>query len=126
MAAKGLMGIMASLALATSTASAAPAVVGTDLNLRAGQGVDHRVIGVMPQGSIVDVAGCGDGWCYVRNYDGYASGRYLDIDRSPYAHAPPTRLQGYAVRAPTAVYGPTLSFGIGSPTYHAWDAPWVW
>jgi len=33
---------------------------------------------VLPRGSVVDVTGCGDGWCYVRSYGGYASAAYLD------------------------------------------------
>jgi uncharacterized protein YraI len=106
-----LMGASAILTVATlATSSAAPAIVGTDLNVRAGQGTQHSVIDVMPQGTIVDVTGCSDGWCYVRDYNGYASARYLDIDRRA----------GYAGRSAYAavpysagrVYQPGMNFGI--------------
>lgn len=97
--------------LASAVAHAAPAVVTTDLNLRAGQGTRYAVVGVMPQGAVVDVVGCADGWCYVRDYGAYASARYLD--RLPrYAPRPYYRRPGFSVY-------------IGPPRYRYWG-PWSW
>jgi uncharacterized protein YraI len=113
-----LIGATSILLLASGVAaSAGSAVVTTDLNLRAGQGTRYSVIGVMPRGSVVDVTGCGDGWCYVRDYGGYASARYLDAGRAAYAAAP------YAY----APYRPGVSFGLhfGSPGYRGWG-PFGW
>jgi len=66
------------LLFSTALAGAVPATATTDLNVRSGQGTNHRVVGVLPGGATVHVRGCGDGWCYVREYGGYASARYLD------------------------------------------------
>jgi uncharacterized protein YraI len=107
---------VALLLAAAATASATPAAVTTDLNVRSGQGTQHSVIGVMPEGTVVDVSGCGDGWCFVRDYNGYASARYLDVGSavrsgpSPYAAAP-------YVAAPFGYQEPGFSFGfhVGQP-----------
>lgn len=40
-------------AMGAGAAMAAPAVVTTDLNVRAGQGTNHPVVGVLPEGSVV-------------------------------------------------------------------------
>jgi uncharacterized protein YraI len=75
---KPLMYAAGILTLSAGMAAAAPARVATDLNVRAGQGTGYPVVSVMPAGAIVDVRGCGDGWCYVPEYGGYASASYLD------------------------------------------------
>jgi uncharacterized protein YraI len=67
------------LLLSTSLAAAAPARVTSDLNVRSGEGTGYPVVAVMPAGSVVDVSGCGDGWCFVHDYDGFASASYLDV-----------------------------------------------
>ena len=112
------IGLAATLLLSfTAVASATPAVVTNDLNLRAGQGTNHSVIDVLPQGSMVDVTGCGDGWCYVRDRGGYASASYLDVGSSAYAAIVPP---------PPVVYGPayhpgiSFSFGFGRPYHRHW------
>ncbi|MCJ8142901.1 SH3 domain-containing protein [Ancylobacter sp. A5.8] len=56
-------------------ASARPAVVTTDLNVRAGPGTGYRVIGSLPAGSSVDVGSCTGSWCRVAG--GFASARFL-------------------------------------------------
>ncbi len=70
-----------SLAMATTSAYAASAMVTTDLNLRAGPGTGYARIAAMPGGSIVDVRGCtrGYSWCrvYWRGYEGWAASSYL-------------------------------------------------
>lgn len=65
--------------LFAGAAFAYPAVVTNDLNLRAGPSTANRVIGTMPQGSIVDVIGCRGSWCEVewRGRVGFASRNFL-------------------------------------------------
>jgi uncharacterized protein YraI len=79
------------LVLSAGVAGAATAQVETDLNVRAGQGTGHPVIAVMPAGQTVEVSGCGDGWCYVHDYGGYASAAYLGTYGTAYVvpAAPP-------------------------------------
>jgi uncharacterized protein YraI len=114
-----LVGAAGALLLASGiTASAVPAVVTTDLNVRGGESTRYSVIGVMPEGTVVDVTGCGDGWCYVRDYDGYASAQYLDYGRATY------RTDRYAY-APARVHEPSFGLYFGSPSYHPWG-PFGW
>jgi uncharacterized protein YraI len=74
--------VLVAAALATAVgagaATAAPAIVTTDLNVRAGQGTSHPVVGVLPEGTVVETRGCGDGWCFIPQLGGYASASYLE------------------------------------------------
>ena len=104
----------AALLLSTGLASAAPARVETDLNVRSGEGTGYPVIATMPAGANVDVSGCGDGWCYVSDYDGFASAAYLDIAGIAYTSPGPV----YAAPPPVAV--------LPAPVYrerHYWSGP---
>ena len=71
--------------LSVGAASAAPGVTTSDLNVRKGQGTNYGVIAVIPGGSQVNVTGCGDGWCYVHEYRGFASANYIDAASQAYA-----------------------------------------
>ena len=53
------------LVVSTGFALAAPAVVQSAVNLRAGPGVDFPVITAMQAGAPVNVMGCGENWCRV-------------------------------------------------------------
>ncbi|HLH93362.1 MAG TPA: SH3 domain-containing protein [Xanthobacteraceae bacterium] len=53
------------LVVSTGIALAAPAVVESAVNLRAGPGVDFPVITSMQAGTPVNVIGCGENWCRV-------------------------------------------------------------
>jgi len=72
---------------ATSTleppAAAETATAKADLHLRAGAGMKHSPIGVIPAGATVEIGKCITGrvWCEVTygELTGYASRRYLDI-----------------------------------------------
>ncbi|WP_099866741.1 SH3 domain-containing protein [Pararhizobium haloflavum] len=72
-----------------SSAMAASALVTTDLNIRSGPGTQYRSVGVLPNGAVVNVAGCTSGysWCRVnyQGYDGWASSRYLAQQEGGYA-----------------------------------------
>jgi uncharacterized protein YraI len=93
------VGAASILALSASAASAAPARAVTDLNVRSGESTAYPVIAVMPAGEPVTVTGCGDGWCYVQEYDGFASADYLDVAGVVYGAPPPV----YVAPAPPAV-----------------------
>lgn len=102
------------LVVSAGLAAAAPAVVATDLNVRSGQGTGYPVIGTMQGGSVVEVRGCGDGWCYIPAYGGFASARYLDAGGA-YAAAP-------VYVAPPVYRSSGVSFGIhfGDRPRHHW------
>ncbi len=74
-----------------AVASAAPAVVATDLNLRAGPGTGYGVVAVLPAGATVNARNCGSGWCRVSyaGVTGFASASYLGTAMGSYAAAPP-------------------------------------
>lgn len=65
------------------TANAANAIVTTSLNLRTGPGTQYPVLGTIPKGYSVGVAGCvaGYGWCRVgyAGLEGWAASRYIAI-----------------------------------------------
>lgn len=99
-------------ALGVAPALARPAMVETDLNVRAGQGTNHRVIGVLPQGTVVDVRGCGNGWCYVPDLGGYASASYLEPVRGG-----AMRTERYAPYAGPMAYDPVWRDGYYDEPY---------
>ena len=72
---KSLMLAAGILLAGTFAASARPAVVTTDLNIRSGPGTRYAVIGSLPAGARVNVGSCSSGWCRVGG--GFASARYL-------------------------------------------------
>jgi uncharacterized protein YraI len=78
--------------IGATSAVAAPALVTTDLNLRAGPGTQYQSVGVLPNGAVVDVRGCTSGysWCRVnyQGYDGWASSRYLAQQEARYQGSP--------------------------------------
>jgi uncharacterized protein YraI len=69
-------------ALAPPATDAGIAQATSDLNLRAGAGMEHSPIGVIPAGAAVEIHDCIPGrvWCEVSygGMTGYASERYLD------------------------------------------------
>lgn len=71
----------ASLMLAGTAFADTAATAGTDLNLRAGPGVQHEITGTIKGGDEVSVAGCIESanWCEVNYGDqhGWAYGDYL-------------------------------------------------
>lgn len=112
------LALAAGLLLTTAgAASAAPALVTGDLNLRSGPGTNFGVIAVLPGGATVNVVGCASGWCRIawRSGYGYASSRYLDLGGGPgYVAAPPPPV--YAAPPPVVTFG----FGFGPRRYHDW------
>ncbi|WBU60813.1 DUF1236 domain-containing protein [Paracoccus albus] len=80
---RNLLGMtaVASMALAGSAFAQTMATAGTDLNMRAGPGVQHEVTGVIAGGDEVTVNGCIESanWCEVVYNDmtGWAYGDYI-------------------------------------------------
>lgn len=69
------------LVLASAAASAAPALVITNLNLRQGPGTDFGIITTIPGGTTVNVITCTGEWCNVTfgGRGGYVLARNLDM-----------------------------------------------
>lgn len=103
----GMVGAASALLFATSLAHAAPGVVTGDLNVRAGEGTNHRVLAVIPKGTPVEVEGCQDGWCFVHEYQGYASARYISSARDAFASYQPGNRLRYS--QPERFYGPSAA-----------------
>ena len=60
-------------------AAAAPAVMNTTANVRAGPGTSYHIVNTARRGETVDVQGCDGGWCYIRKSgpDGWVAARFL-------------------------------------------------
>lgn len=93
-------GTLAVSLLATTAMAQTSATASADLNLRAGPGPVHDILGVIPEGESVEVAGCleAENWCEVTRdgTQGWAYGAYLEteIEAEPVALiAPEARTQ---------------------------------
>jgi uncharacterized protein YraI len=110
------------MTLIPSTASAAtPALVVTDLNVRAGPGTQYPAVTVFPRNSRVTVIGCTTGitWCDVsgRGVRGWVSARYLNFSHRG------DRLLGPAYGASVGL--PIITFQIGPYwDHHYRDRTW--
>jgi len=88
-------GALAASLLATTAIAQTSATASADLNLRAGPGPMHDIIGVISAGNSVEVAGCLDdaNWCEVTldGTQGWAYGAYLEteIEAKPVALTAP-------------------------------------
>ena len=74
-----LRGAVLTTLLGPATAFASITTTTANLNLRAGPGMQHRVIVTIPAGSSVDIHSCGTTWCYLTwtRHSGFSNGRYL-------------------------------------------------
>lgn len=111
------------LALSATAATALPAVVRSDLNLRSGPGTEYGIVGSMPAGATVDVGSCTGRWCVVAygGEQGYAARSYLDmgaagipavVDEGPYySYAEPD--YDYGDGYYYGGYGPGVTLGFG-------------
>jgi uncharacterized protein YraI len=101
----------------TLAASAAPAQVTTDLNLRSGRGTEFAVLTTVPEGATVDANSCDGAWCRTSYAGrvGYVSESYLSFG---YAQAPVEVVPydyGYGY---SPWYGPNYAYGFGGG--HVW------
>src|SRR5262249_17373789 len=109
------------LALSADLASAAPARVRTNTNLRQGPGTTYGVTATVPAGSIVEISRCAAGGCTAnwRGRVGYMTASNLDLGApGPVAVAPP----GVVYPEPPIVYGPVY-YGpryYWGPRYRYW------
>ena len=96
------------ITLSAELASAAPALVLSNLNMRQGPGTNFAVVATIPGGSTVDVTGCTGEWCTVAwaGRGGYAIARNLDLGGAdPVGAYPPAVVEGPVVVAPPVYYG---------------------
>jgi hypothetical protein len=115
----GLVGLATLLlGLSVAAASAAPARVFSNTNLRQGPGTTFGVVAVVPGGSVVEVTGCAAEWC-TANWGGrvgYMIATHLDLRAGPVA--PPVAVYpGPPLYGPPYVYGPRIYIG---PRYRYW------
>ncbi|MFD0987621.1 SH3 domain-containing protein [Methyloligella solikamskensis] len=71
----------------SGAASAAPALVTTNLNVRAAPTTGSPIIGSLPGGTTVDALNCNFGWCEAAG--GYVAEMYLDFDAVGYGYSSP-------------------------------------
>jgi hypothetical protein len=115
---KRLMTSAGVLALSTGVAAAAPAVVQSDVNLRAGPGTQHQAIAAMPAGATVDVMGCQGRWCQVNfaGTPGFANRAYLGLGGVAVGAAGPAYRE-YDEDYVASEYGPAYSTGYPNYAY---------
>jgi len=101
------------LTISVEAASAAPARVYSNTNLRQGPGTSYGVIVTVPGGSIVDVRDCAADWCtaHWRGRVGYMIASNLDLRSG--LDAPPVVVYS---SPPPVVYGP--AYGYYGPRYY--------
>jgi uncharacterized protein YraI len=126
--ARGTIAAAVLTALSAGSASAAPATVVTNTNLRQGPGTNFGVIMTVPGGAVVDVIRCGVEWCNVMagGHPGYMVGRNLGGGGAPVAVvAPPPPVvvvgPGYYGRGyygPRRFYGPRRAYYGGGYGYY--------
>ena len=107
---QAIKGVLAAfmIAGASTAASAVPATVETDLNIRSGPSTGYAVLDTMPGGALVDVVACYQGWCEIvwDGLDGFANRAYLDIASGVTVIQPPVG----AILAPGIVVYETRYF----------------
>jgi len=133
-----------SLALSAPRAEATPALVSTNVNLRQGPGTTYPILGAIPGGTSVDIAGCSGEWCQVtwQGKSGYVIAKSLVGGAAPPPGAPaavagpppgypPPPPPGYPYPpgyypppgyyyAPPPFYGPYFGYG----PYWGWRGGW--
>jgi uncharacterized protein YraI len=105
-----LVSAAALVVVSADLATAAPARVASNTNLREGPGTNFGVLGTVPGGNLVNIIRCSAGWCNVtwRGQPGYMISRNLArgtpvgvVRRAPVVVAQPV----VVAPAPVVVYG---------------------
>jgi uncharacterized protein YraI len=106
------------LGLSAAMASASPARVFSNTNLRQGPSTTYGVVAVVPGGSVVEVTQCAAEWCtaHWRGRVGYMIATNLDMQAGPVAPPVVVYPQPY-IYGPPYVYGPRIYIG---PRYRSW------
>jgi hypothetical protein len=107
------------LGLSAATASASPARVYSNTNLREGPGTNYGVVTLVPGGSIVEVTGCAAEWCttHWRGRVGYMIATHLDLRAGPVVAAPVAVYPAPYIYGPPYFYGPSFYFRFGHRHY---------
>jgi hypothetical protein len=113
------IGACALVALSAGLAAAAPALVTRDTNQRQGPGTNFAVLGTIPGGSTVEVAGCDGEWCTVfwRGRRGFAVARNLDLGGPGPGPGPGPAVVG-PVPPPAVYYDPPPPVVVVGPPYY--------
>ena len=109
-----LLAAASALLLSAGAASAAPAVAEAAVNLRAGPGTQYPVIGSIPSGATVDIAGCTGSWCQVdfAGETGFANRRYLAMAGEAGPAAGVATVPGYVYDdTPAYAYDDSYDYG---------------
>jgi len=105
--------------LTVDLAAAKPATVAAEVNLRKGPGTDSEIITLIPKGTMVEVAGCTNGWCKVswNGQDGYSIATNLGLGGPPpLRRRPMVDENDYPL--PPGVYDPLPGYVVGPPVYY--------
>jgi hypothetical protein len=110
-------GVATTMALAISLATAKPATVAADVNLRKGPGTDSEIVTLIPKGTIVEVGTCTNGWCQVtwNGMDGYSIAPNLGLGPKP-VRRPAAGPDDYP--SPPGTYPPPPAYVVGPPVYY--------
>ena len=116
--------------ISAASASAAPAYVMTNVNMRSGPGTTNEIVTKIPGGSLVDANNCKDGWCEVswQGKNGFAIQTALDLSgrvpsRPSTAYRPAPVYPGYIESSPPVYYGPAPYYYYG-PRYRYYGGPY--
>jgi len=108
--------------LTAAAASAEPAYVPSTLNLRNGAGTNNEIVAKIPGGSLVQVAGCADGWCEIDWQGKKGFSIATGLDRSGRVPSARPRVASGAAAVPigpgpgVVVDGPPIV--VGGPLYY--------
>ena len=70
---------LGAMVMLSQAADAGVTTTTSNLNLRAGPGMHHRILVTIPAGSRVDIKSCGSRWCYLTwaRHAGFSDGNFL-------------------------------------------------
>lgn len=102
--------------LSVGCASAKPAKVSADVNLRKAPNTDSEILTLIPKGTKINVLRCAGGWCQVswNGHEGFAIARNLGMARA----RPPRGPGGEYEYGPPGAYGPGPYYG--PPGYYGY------
>jgi uncharacterized protein YraI len=109
------------LALSVDIASAGPARVHSNTNLRQGPGTNYVVITTVPGGSVVEVSQCAAEWCTAHWHGrvGYMIATNLDLRPAPVA-SPVVVYRDPLIYGPPYFYGPRIYIGPRYRYFRRW------
>src|SRR5258708_1883356 len=101
-------------ALSVGLATAKPATVASEVNLRKGPGTANEIVTLIPRGTMVEVGTCANGWCQVswNGQDGYSIATNLGLGGPPPLRRRPLP-DDYDYPPPPGTYGPPPGYMVG-------------